>query len=873
MKKTFHLSPGQDGMSEDVRREIELHLELRAREFEAQGMSPADARQAALAAFGDRGAIEAEVRTLRSSTVKDKHRREFGSELSQDIKLAIRGLVRAPGFALVACLTLALGIGANSAIFSVVRSVLLRPLPYPESDRLVQIWADHRSKGRVDPEWLTPPQFKDWQANSRSFSSMAAYQGWAPDLTGDGEPESLGGAAVSWNFFDVYGVAPALGRSFVQADDDAGAERVIVISDGLWRRRFGADPAVIGKQLQLNGEPWTLIGVLPGSFRPTVVADVWRPTRRPADSRCGRGCIVVRAIGRLKPGVTVAQAKADLAAVQDGLGKLYPETDAGIGAWPIALHQQVTGKTRPALLALTGAVLLVLLIGCVNLANLLLLRGAARARELSVRAALGAGRGRLVRQLLTETGVLAVIGGAGGLLLGWWGSRLLAAIVPNTVSRVLQVRLDGVVVLFTAGITLVAAIIFGLLPALHAARSDLMSALRAGKQDPRGGHRLRESLVVAELTISVVLLVGAGLLGRSFLAMQRVDMGFRTDSVVMGSVLFPRSRYPESPRAVAAITTVLERLNQDPAITAAAVSDQPPLLGGGDQDIDVTPVGEAASKPFDTWYRTVTPGYIELMKMKVVAGRSFSPSDRTGAPFVGILNEEAARKMFPGKSAIGRQVQSSGQQLTVVGVVVTGRPDGPNTPVKMEIFLPLEQFPTQAVTFMLDPRRDVAAAAAALKTALAAVDPDVALSPPPTMAEQAGEAVALPRLYALLVGIFASAALALAVLGVYGVMAHAVAQRQREIGVRLALGAAPGTIRGLILGRGTRLTLVGLALGLVGAAAAGRLIGGLLFGVAALDVVTFSGVVAVLAVMSLLACLLPAQRAMRVDPLVAIREE
>src|ERR1051326_200999 len=408
MKRVFHWSRGPDDASEEVRREIEQHLELRACEFEAQGMSPEAARRAALEAFGDRRAIESEVRDMRGTTLRERERRDRLGALAQDVRFALRGLVRSPGFTAVALLTLALGIGANSAIFGVVRSGLLRPLPYPRPGRRVRLWSDIRGKGRATPEWLTPPQFLDWQAQNHSFTAMAGYQRWAPDLTGDGEPESLSGLATSWNFLDVLGVPVALGRGFQPADDDPGAERVVILSDGLWRRRFGADSHVLGRVIQLNAEPWTVIGVLPAGFRSPVPSDVWRPTRRPADSRCGRGCIVVRAIGRLKPGVSLDQARADLGAIQERLRRAAPETDAGIGAWPIALHEQLTGPARPGLLALSGAVLFVLLIGCVNLANLLLLRGAARARELSVRAALGAGRGRLLRQLLTESLVLAV---------------------------------------------------------------------------------------------------------------------------------------------------------------------------------------------------------------------------------------------------------------------------------------------------------------------------------------------------------------------------------------------------------------------------------------------------------------------------------
>jgi predicted permease len=875
MKRRFHFSRGPQDAADEARREIELHLELRAREFEAQGMSPDDARRAASAAFGDRGEIEATVSSLRGETLLARRRRDRLGALAQDIRVTLRGLRRAPGFTASALLTLALGIGANSAVFSVVRAVLLRPLPYAEPDRLVQLWTDHRTRGRATPEWLTPPDFKDWRDGNRTFAAMAAYQGWGPDLTDAGAPEALVGLAASWNFLGVLGVAPAIGRAFTEADDDENAAKVVILSDGLWRRRFGADTALLGHAIQLSGEPWTVVGVLPRDFRPPVQAEVWRATRRPAASTCGRGCVVLRAIGRMKPGVTFAQAKADLDAIAARIAHDYPESNGGVGAWPIPLHEQITGPTRPALLAMSGAVLLVLLLGCVNLASLLLLRGAARAREMSVRAALGAGRGRLLRQLLTESAVLALAGGALGLLAGWWGSRLLGALVPPGVRAIQETRLDGTVVAFTAALTMASGLLFGFVPALQTARPDLMSALRtAGRAGARRGHRLRSTLVVAELALAVMLLVGAGLLGRSFLRLERVELGYRTDSLVTATVFFPRARYADVARAAATIENLRTQLQSQRALRGAEYTDLPPLLGG-DQDMDVTPVGEPlpGGKPFDIWYRAVSSGYLQLMGMRLIEGRAFTPDDRDGSVPVVVVNAEAARRMWPGKSPVGRQLTSGGKEATVVGVVATALHDGPNQPVKAELFLLLPQFPTRGVTVMLDPAGDVASAVTALRETLRLVDPAVPLGAVQTMAGRAGAAVESPRFYAMLVGVFATAALVLAVLGVYGVMAYSVAQRQREIGVRLALGAAPGAIRRLVLGEGGRLTAMGVGIGILGAALMSSVLSKLLFQVGTLDAATYAAVTVVLAAMSLAACWMPARRAMAVDPLVAIREE
>jgi len=877
MKKRFHWTRGPADASGEVQRELDAHLELRAREFEAQGMDPASARREAMKAFGDRAVIERELQAARRGTIRHRQRMERFGALFQDLRVAFRGLLRSPGFAIAALLTLGLGIGATSAVFSVVRSVLLRPLPYPEADRLVQLWTDHRASGRAAPEWFAPPEFLEYQANNHSFAAMAAYGGWGPNLTGEGEPQALNGSAVTWQFFRVLGVGPVLGRDFTEADDRSEAEPVVLLSDGLWRSRFGADRGIVGRPIQLNGQSWTVLGVMPEGFRPPVAAEIWRPFRRPANAGCGWGCVTWQAIGRMKPGVTFEQARLDLDRIAAGIAEEHAQSNQNVGAWPIPLHEQITGPSRKPLLAMGGAVLFVLLIGCVNLASLLLLRGSARARELSVRAAIGAGRGRLVRQLLTESAVIAGLGGAIGLILGWWGSRILSGLVPPGVRSVQSIHVDGMAVLFTAGVSLLAGLLFGVLPSLQSARTDLMGALRSsGKEAHRHAQRMRSGLVAIELAVAVLLLVGAGLLGRSFLALTRTDLGYRSDGVAMATVVFPAARYDSVTKAVLAIEATLERLHNTPGIVTAEAVDQPPLAGGGDQDIDAVPVGEPLPPGrtyFPVWYRTATPGYLAAMGMRLVEGRQFTSEDRLGAPPVVIVNQEAARRMWSGKSPIGRILATAGERATVIGVVANARPDGPMQPEKAEMFLPLAQFATRGVTFVVESGQGTGAAIAGLRGALAEVDPLVPLAGVTTMEEQAAEVVALPRVYALLLGIFALAALGLALIGVYGVMAYSVAQRQREIGVRVALGAGPGAIRGLVLGRGVRLVGIGLVCGLGGAALVTRLIQSLLFGVPPLDPLTFAGVSAVLGGMALLACWIPARRATRVDPVVVLREE
>jgi putative ABC transport system permease protein len=584
----------------------------------------------------------------------------------------------------------------------------------------------------------------------------------------------------------------------------------------------------------------------------------------------------------MKPGVNIDQARADMSGVAAREAQQYPEAQAKVGAWLIPLHEQISGPSEAALFAMTGAVALVLLIACVNIANLLLVRGATRARELSVRAALGAGSARILRQLVTENAVLAMVGGALGLTLGVYGSRALAVLVPDSIRQVQDIRADGVVLAFAVAVTMLAGAMFGLLPAFRAARSNSHQWLRGGTREigARSGA-LRGGLVVAQLSLAVVLLVGAGLLLRSFLLMERVDLGYRTNGVLLMNVAFPVTRYPDAGKVTAVVNTLLERTRVNPAIKSAEISDIIPLTGGGDQDISAFPVGEPSTDlPPSMWYRAVTAGYLGTMHMRLVHGRMFTDADRAGSAQVAIINEEAARAFWHGKDPVGRQFSpSSGpdapdaRKITVIGVVANARHDGANQPYKPEVFAPLEQFPTRRMVLVVEPSRDAASATAAVRDALKATDPLVPMPAARDIETLVGDAVSLPRLYATLVSIFASAALLLAVLGVYGVMAYSVSQRQREIGVRLALGAAPASIMAMVLSEGGRLVAIGVVIGLGAALALGRGLRSLLFGVTAFDIPTFAVVAGVLGLMTMIAAWVPARRAMRVDPLAAIREE
>ncbi len=861
--------------------ELAGHMAELIKKYMADGLDETSARAKAAERFGDVSTVRDECSEIAHHIEDDMRKIEYAQELRQDVAYALRSFRRAPGFTLIAILTLAIGIGANTAIFSVVRSTLLRPLPYPNAEQLVQVWSDHRQRGREQPEWMTPPDFADWRDQNHTFSSMAAYQGWFPDLTSGGDPESLAGFLVSGDFFKTLGAAPALGRLLTTADDDPGVEPVVVLSHAFWERRFGGDSSVLRRVLTLDGLPYTVVGVLPKDFRTPmpVAADVFRATRRPANAGCGRGCVVLRVIGRLMPNATFAEAQSDLSDIASRIAKEYPASNDKVGAWLIPLHEQVTGTTKAALLALTGAVALVLLIGCVNLASLLLVRGAGRERELSVRAALGAGSGRIVRQLLTENAVLALAGGALGLLIGIGGSNTLGVLVPAGVRRVQEIHFDGGVLAFTAGITLLAGAIFGLLPALQTARGNFMGTLRNGGREmgPRGGT-LRGRLVVPQLALAVVLLVGAGLLLRSFLLMERVDFGYRTEGVLFATVGLPQSRYPDAARIVGAMDGLLARIRANPSVRSAELVDEAPLTAG-DQDITAIAVGEPAQGDHNNsiWYRAVTAGYMNEMHLHIVAGRTFTDADRAGGAMVGIVNEQAARRYWPGKDPIGRQLATSeapdASKLTVVGVVNNARQDGPNQPYKSELFIPFSQLPSRGVTLVVEPSRDIAAATTAIRSALKATDAFVPAPHVVTIESLVGDTTELPKMYATLVGVFAAMAMLLAALGVYGVMAYTVSQRRREIGVRLALGAEPSAIRRAVLVQGGMLALLGVGIGLAAALLLGRALRALLFGVSAFDAPTFVIAPLLLGAMTLLASWIPAQRAMRVDPIIAIRDE
>jgi putative ABC transport system permease protein len=853
--------------------ELQGHLQMAARDRMERGQSPDAASQAARSEFGN------------ISLVREVTRQQWGAfwldGLLQDVRYAARMLRKNAGFTFVAVLTLALGIGANTAIFSIVNGVLLEPLPYSHPEQLVAV---ARTEPRFDhPVPVSGPNFLDWRARATQFESLAGFDGRGFTVMLGNEPEHALGAAVSWNFFSVLRVTPPLGRDFREPEEQKGQNRVALLADSFWRQRLGGDPGWIGRTLILNGQPFTVIGVLPAGFRYVMMprAEIFIPLSLEGTAR---GNNFMSVVGRMKAGVSLRQAQSEMDSIARALEKEYPADNAEQGAVVIPMLTRVGRWIRDALLILLAAVGLVLLIACANIANLMLAQAVRRRSEIAVRSALGAGAARLARQCLTESVLLGLLGGALGLLAGYWGLHAFRSFSPGDIPRVEEVQINVRVLLFSFGISLLAGILFGLAPAWRISRVNLADTLKEGST--RGSSvaqrgLARQAFVIAEIALSLVLLAGAGLAVRSFMKMISTDPGYDSHNLLT-FYLSPQVR--KAAQAADFYRRVVERLSTVPGVSSVAMSRSIPP-GGGEVDGPVITSKNPDIDPNrapDIIFNPISPNYFRTMRLPLLTGREFTDADAHGAPPVVILNEAAARSLFPGENAVGQRIKLGVDNLanwwTVIGVVIDERYfgwDSDRTPTAyLQVMQILEDAaPDYDSAIIIRAHAEPLSLLPSVRGAVATVDNQMALLGPQTMEQRLTQTFAPHRFNMTLLASFAGVALLLAAVGIYGVMAQFVAQRTQEIGIRVALGARAADVARLVIGQGMRLAVLGLVIGLGLAAAATRLIRSMLYGVSASDPWSFMAVIVLLLGVVFLACYIPAYRAMRTDPIVALRYE
>ncbi len=800
----------------------------------------------------------------------------------QDIRYAFRMMVKNPGFTSVAVLTLALGIGANSAIFSVVNGVLLKPLPFKDPSRLAIVRNENfKEGGKLDP--ISFPNYEDIRNQSQSFDEMTAITPvWNFGLTGDGEPEHVTGFWVSASFFDLLGVRPILGRAFQESEDKPGKEDLALISHSLWLRHFGADPNVCGKTITLDSRKTTIIGVMPGGFHFLEDVDLWLPLQLNPVIPRGRAVRFLTVVGHLAPGASFDQAGTEVATITRQLEQQYPEINTGLGGNVVSLHKEITGKVRPALLVLFGVVGFVLLIACANLANLLVARAAAREKEIAVRTALGASRLRLIRQFLTESVTLSLVGGAAGLLLSLWGVSLLRALSPKNLPRLDEIVIDSQVLGFTLIISLLTGIIFGLAPAMQFSKSSLTESLKEGGRTSfaSGRGRLRSLLVVSEVALALVLLIGAGLMIRSFSRLLQVNPGFNQENLLTMQIMLPeQEQYRQSARRAAFYDQLFERIASLPGVQAVGGTTRLPL---GNMD-GVTTTLEIEGQPVpegerpEVEFRRVSKDYFQAMGIPLKEGRVFEERDLPDSPRVGLVTESAARRFWPGEDPLGKRIRFFGDPnapwWTIVGVVGDVNHFGLDVAARPEVYMYFKQGPPVSPFIAIRTTGDPSALVSNVRQQMLGLEKELTIYNVAPMTDLISESVSDRRFNMLLVAMFSAIALILASIGIYGVISYSVRQRTHEIGVRMALGAKTGDILRLVVGQGMALILTGILSGLAASYALTRVMSSLLFGVSATDPMTFVMVPMILTGVALAACFVPARRATRIDPMEALRYE
>lgn len=878
----------QPPLRREVEDEIAFHLEMRARDLTRQGVPADAARLEARHRLGDIPAMRRHLMTLGRERNRTMHRTEWLAELRQDLAYGFRTLARNPGFTVVALLTLGIGIGGTTAIFSAVNAVVLRPLPIPDVQRVMLV--SEYSGGRIGN--VSVGNLVDWQAaNAKQpvFSELGAIDWVNLTLPGD-QPERLLGAQVTADYFRTFRVAPLTGRVFTAEEDVPGGPKVVVLSHRFWQRRYAGDPAVVGQTIQLNGQAHSVLGIMPSSFDFSVgTEELWIPSAFTPEQRAQHDEHYLTVYGRLSDGVSMAAAESMLKEVQRVLSERHPNANGNNTVQLQPMMQQYVGDARGQLLLILGAVGLVLLIACANVANLLLARGAARARELAIRASIGAGKGRIVRQLLAESAALALAASVLGVGVAWMVIRTLVAAAPPGVPRLEQAGLDLPTLGFAMVLTLTSTLLFGLAPALRTAATNLQGVLRTGQARSAAGKRdwLRQGLVSAEVALALMLLVGATLLVRTAAHLQRVDPGFVPEGVLTGRLALPAEKYGSPEQVQQAFARVLDELATSPGVRRAALSNQVPMgPGGGDNGL--IPEGKPLehSSSVGSRLRIVSPGYLATMGIPLHQGWDFGPEDRTGATRVMLVNQTLARRLFPGEDPLGKRVAccegapDDPRWKTIIGVVGDVRSQGPAGEIQPEFFLPIAQAPDvawnwigRAMSLVVRSEGDPAALAPVLREAVRRMDPSLPIFRVGTMESTLATSMAPARFRTALLGSLALTGLLLALVGIYGVISYLVTRRRAEIGVRMALGASTGNVLRLVVGQGLRPVLVGVAAGTVGAFAATRLMASWLRGISPTDPMTFGAVAIVLVAVATGASLIPARRAAKVSALEAIRSE
>jgi predicted permease len=878
-RRLMHIATSRS-IEHDVETELRFHFQARVDDLMRQGHTRGDAERQARQEFGDANEARRELAEIDRRAARRSGWREFFDSVRQDVRLSWRGLLARPAFAITVLLTLGLGIGANAAIYSLTYAVLLKPLPFAEPDRLVHLWETF--DGPIDSRSeASYPDYRDLRTRTRTLSGVAGYQTTGV-LVGAEHPTTVRAGTVTANFFDVLGVRPAMGRAFRPSEDDVGAPAVVVLSDGMWERQFGRKHDVVGSTMILDGRPATVIGVLPESFHfggRASAPDLWVPIQHD-DLRESRGSHWINLIGRMNPGVTVSAVTRDLSSIMDDLARTYPETNAKRHAAAVPLRDELVGSLQTLLIALYAAVAVVLLVACTNVANLMLMRGADREREMAVRVALGAGRGRLVRQLLTESVILALAGGAIALLIAQLGIKAIMRVIPErtliSIPGIAAAGVDGRVIAYAAVVSLIAAVAFGLVPSLRATRASIHDSLKQGARGSGARSGLRDGLVVAEIALTVVLVSGATLFAKSLRNLLAIDAGFRTEHVATAGVLLSREVGGDPVRATQAFDRIVAAMRAVPGVASVGLVNRLPMNAGETWEFEIAgrPRPAPGQRPSGS-IRRIGGDYFAALGIALRRGRLFTDGDRAGSPRVVIINEAFVRYYFPGVDPIGQGIIRIRDTLRVVGVVRDVAIGKVEDPVPPTWYIPFAQDPPGFMRVAVRTTRDESDLFAQLSSAVGTIDPNAAVVEPVTMEAlvNRSSSVFARRFPLILIGAFAAMALVLALVGIYGVVSYGVSQQRRELGIRMALGARPSSVVALVMRHGAIMAALGILTGLLVARLLVRFVASFLFGVRPGDPLTYASVAVVLALAAVVATLVPARRATRVDPALALRSD